>query len=130
MPAFSPPSPYIVTYRNSAALTEIDGADLVFCGTKHTNIYTLTGFSRGASPPSLFGGPFLNLLSIDDVSAATGLSASTLAKRRCDGSGPPFFKLGRAVKYDRADLDAWILSRRRTSTWAANDNKNTAPPSR
>ncbi|MFT4116575.1 helix-turn-helix transcriptional regulator [Bradyrhizobium sp.] len=64
----------------------------------------------------------MTFLSIDDVSTLTGLSRSTLAKRRCDGTGPAFFKLGRAVKYDRADLDAWIASRRRTSTWIANAN--------
>ncbi len=63
------------------------------------------------------------LLSIDDVSATTVLSASTLAKRRCDGSGPAYFKIGRAVKYDAADVEAWLLSRRRLSTWTvANDN--------
>ncbi|WP_083514603.1 helix-turn-helix transcriptional regulator [Bradyrhizobium manausense] len=62
----------------------------------------------------------MNLLSIDDVATVTGLSASTLAKRRCDGSGPAFFKIGRTVKYDQADVNAWILSRRRTSTWVAN----------
>src|SRR4051812_12757537 len=70
---------------------------------------------------------FMNFLSIDDASDLTGLSRSSLAKKRCDGTGPAFFKLGRAVKYAAADVDAWILSRRRTSTWAANDNKNTAP---
>jgi len=68
----------------------------------------------------------VNLLSIDDVSALTGLSPSTLAKKRMAGTGPAFFKLGRAIKYDRADVDAWILTRRRTSTWAANDNTKPA----
>lgn len=62
-------------------------------------------------------------LSIEDVAASTGLSASTLAKRRCAGLPPAFFKLGRAVKYDRAEVDAWILAQRRTSTWRpANDS--------
>ncbi|MCS3895570.1 putative DNA-binding transcriptional regulator AlpA [Bradyrhizobium japonicum USDA 38] len=64
----------------------------------------------------------MKLLSLDEVVSVTGLSRSSLAKKRCDGTGPAFFKLGRTVKYDRADVDAWILSRRRTSTWAANDN--------
>ena len=66
----------------------------------------------------------MNLLTLDEVTAATGLSRSTLAKRRCDGTGPAFFKIGRQVKYDRADLDAWMLSRRRTSTWGTGDNKH------
>lgn len=60
----------------------------------------------------------MNFLSIDDVSALTGLSGSTLAKRRMAGTGPAFFKLGRTIKYAAADVDAWIMTRRRTSTWA------------
>lgn len=59
------------------------------------------------------------LLSIDDVAAATGLSASTLAKKRCSGTGPAFFKIGRQVRYSAEDLEVWILSRRRLSTWSA-----------
>ncbi|MET4739719.1 putative DNA-binding transcriptional regulator AlpA [Bradyrhizobium japonicum] len=65
----------------------------------------------------------MKLLSLDEVVSVTGLSRSSLAKKRCDGTGPAFFKLGRTIKYAAADVDAWILSRRRTSTWAANDNK-------
>ena len=46
-----------------------------------------------------------------------GLSASTLAKMRLRGDGPPYSKAGpRVVIYDRADLDAWVAARRRTST--------------
>lgn len=69
----------------------------------------------------------MNLLTLGDVAARTGLSKSTLAKRRCDGSDPPYFKIGRAVKYASADVDAWILSRRRTSTWPTAANDNTKP---
>jgi predicted DNA-binding transcriptional regulator AlpA len=65
----------------------------------------------------------VNLLSLDRVVDLTGLSRSSLAKKRCDGSGPAFFKIGRTIKYAAGDVDAWILSRRRTSTWAANDNR-------
>jgi hypothetical protein len=44
------------------------------------------------------------------------------------GTGPAFFKIGRTVKYDRADVDAWLQSRRRMSTWAANSNAKPAAP--
>ncbi len=70
----------------------------------------------------------MNLISIDAVSELTGLSSSTLAKKRCNGSGPAFFKLGRVIKYDRADVDAWILSRRRRSTWASNETSGSPTP--
>ncbi len=35
------------------------------------------------------------------------LGQSTLAKLRASGSGPPFRKLGRSVRYAREDLVAW-----------------------
>lgn len=56
-----------------------------------------------------------------------GLSKSTLDKLRCFGGGPQFYKLGRAVIYDVADLDAWKAERARTTTWQpANDNNRQA----
>ena len=36
-----------------------------------------------------------------------GLSVKTLAMKRCNGTGPIFYKLGR-VYYRKEDLDAWI----------------------
>jgi excisionase family DNA binding protein len=45
-----------------------------------------------------------------------GLSTSWLAKLRLTGDGPPFLKLGRQVRYRRADLDAWLNQRLRRST--------------
>ena len=45
-----------------------------------------------------------------------GVSVSTLSKRRVDGNGPKYLKLGRRVVYDTRDLDAWLDTRRRAST--------------
>ncbi|MCK0197741.1 helix-turn-helix domain-containing protein [Ancylobacter sp. 6x-1] len=62
------------------------------------------------------------MLKVKDAAARLGLSVSTLNKLRMNPGGPAFYKLGSAVFYDPTDLDAWIASRRRTSTWdAAND---------
>lgn len=60
------------------------------------------------------------------------LSESKLAKMRMTGAGPAFLKLGRKVLYTPDDLDAWLASRRRTGTWACNDNqaREAAPPGR
>lgn len=45
------------------------------------------------------------------------LSTSTLAKMRLRGDGPAYSKAGpRAVIYDLSDLEAWLASRRRSST--------------
>ncbi len=44
-----------------------------------------------------------------------GTSPSTLAKLRLFGDGPPFTRIGRAVRYRRRDLDAWMAARLVTS---------------
>lgn len=65
----------------------------------------------------------MELLSIDDLADATGVSRSGLAKWRAAGTGPAYIKLGRAVRYCRSDVDAWLASRRLTATWQpANDS--------
>ncbi len=45
-----------------------------------------------------------------------GSTKSTLEKRRLTGDGPPYSKLGKVVVYDTADLDEYLVSRRRRST--------------
>ncbi|MBN8963801.1 MAG: helix-turn-helix domain-containing protein [Rhizobiales bacterium] len=73
----------------------------------------------------------MRYLTIGEVSDLTGLSRQTLAKMRCAGTGPAFMKLGRAIRYASADLESWLASRRRTSTWqAANDNAPTTAAER
>jgi hypothetical protein len=52
----------------------------------------------------------------DGAAAFIGLAGSTLATLRVRGGGPPFYKIGNRVRYDRADLDAWLSARRRVST--------------
>jgi excisionase family DNA binding protein len=43
-------------------------------------------------------------------------SESTLAKKRLTGDGPPFVRIGRAIRYRRSDLDTWMSASIRTST--------------
>lgn len=40
-----------------------------------------------------------------------GLSHNTLSAWRKTDQGPPYVRLGRAVRYRRADLDAWAEQR-------------------
>ncbi len=51
-----------------------------------------------------------------EVAEYLGLATSTLNKWRCHGGGPVFVKLGRAVRYRREDLDAFVVSRSLKST--------------
>jgi predicted DNA-binding transcriptional regulator AlpA len=51
-----------------------------------------------------------------------GVSKSLLDKLRMGSDGPRFFRLGRAVIYNTADLDSWLAERR----VPANDNVRAA----
>ena len=56
-------------------------------------------------------------MSVAEAAAYTGISASSLNKRRMASDGPPFLKLtARRVVYDATDLDRWLESKRRVST--------------
>ncbi|MBW1954033.1 MAG: helix-turn-helix domain-containing protein [Deltaproteobacteria bacterium] len=50
----------------------------------------------------------------NDVEAAKflGLKPQTLRNLRCYRKGPPYLKLGRAVRYLRADLEAYLARHR------------------
>jgi predicted DNA-binding transcriptional regulator AlpA len=51
-----------------------------------------------------------------DAAQYLGLAESTLAKMRLRGDGPRYAKAGRAVIYERAELDRWLTSLRRSNT--------------
>lgn len=64
---------------------------------------------------------------VRDAASYVGLSKSTMDKLRHFGGGPEYFKVGRAVVYDTAQLDIWLSSKRAKDTWsAANDNRSTS----
>lgn len=56
------------------------------------------------------------LLTPEQAAEVLGFSAGTLGNMRTRGDGPPYFKLGKFVRYDSNDLAAWMRSRRYTST--------------
>jgi excisionase family DNA binding protein len=58
----------------------------------------------------------LLLLRSEEAAEYLRLAPQTLNRMRCEGSSPPYIKLGRRVLYDRAELDAWIDKSRRVST--------------
>ena len=56
------------------------------------------------------------ILDTPEAASYLKLSAVTLERRRIQGDGPPYCKLGKSVRYRRADLDAWLASRLIRST--------------
>jgi predicted DNA-binding transcriptional regulator AlpA len=56
------------------------------------------------------------LLTPKQAAKLFNLSTSWLAKQRHKGGGPPYVKLGGAVRYRLADLQLWMKARLRLST--------------
>ena len=57
-----------------------------------------------------------SLLTAEDAAKFLNVSTAYLARRRVDGDGPAFVKLGRAVRYSEFSLRQFIKTRTRTST--------------
>jgi hypothetical protein len=53
-------------------------------------------------------------------------SVAYLEKLASSGGGPLFYRVGRRVEYDPADLDTWALSRISGPLRKASDKPNTA----
>jgi predicted DNA-binding transcriptional regulator AlpA len=56
------------------------------------------------------------LLTPKQAARLLNLSVSWLAKRRLAGDGPPYVKLGGAVRYLEASLQQWMKNQQRMST--------------
>jgi hypothetical protein len=66
--------------------------------------------------PQKPGTPSFVLLTPKEAAARLKVSTSWLAKARMRGDGPPFIKIGRAIRYSDAALIQWMKSCQRLST--------------
>jgi predicted DNA-binding transcriptional regulator AlpA len=56
------------------------------------------------------------LLTPKQAAAFLNLSTSWLAKQRLTGGGPPYIKMGGAVRYSASVLQEWMRGKQRLST--------------
>ena len=56
-----------------------------------------------------------DLLTIEDVATLLRMPIATLRFWRYSNSGPRSFRVGRRVKYMRADVEAWLRQQREAS---------------
>lgn len=56
------------------------------------------------------------IFNTSEAARYVGLGKPTLERFRVSGGGPVYIKLGGAVRYRQADLDAWLESRVTRST--------------
>lgn len=52
------------------------------------------------------------LMTADDVASVLGIPPSTLANWRYQGLGPRYLRIGRHVRYEVRDLEAWLRTQR------------------
>lgn len=70
--------------------------------------------------------PFKQLLTTAEAADYLGIAKITLDRARTEGAipgkfvAPPHIQLGRAIRYDRRDLDAYIEKHRRSPVPAQN----------
>jgi excisionase family DNA binding protein len=57
------------------------------------------------------------LVTIEEAAAQLQIPIETLRKWRAQGRGPQSMKLGRHVRYDKADLDQWINEQKGNGSW-------------
>ena len=62
------------------------------------------------------GDPALVLLDQDRLAELLGCSARTLERQRLEGTGIPFCRIGRLVRYRLLDVSEYLETQRRTST--------------
>jgi predicted DNA-binding transcriptional regulator AlpA len=67
-------------------------------------------------PTTKTGAGIERLLTPKEAAHFLRLSLSWAAKARMRGDGPPYIKIGRAIRYSEAALLQWMKSRTRTST--------------
>jgi predicted DNA-binding transcriptional regulator AlpA len=72
--------------------------------------------SIGVPAPQRPATPSPTLLTPKETAARLKVSLSWLAKARMRGDGPPFIRIGRAIRYSDAALLQWMKSRQRLST--------------
>ena len=74
--------------------------------------------NSGPTDPSVPSRPVTTPILLTPKQAARhlNLSVSWLAKRRLAGDGPPYVKLGGAVRYVETSLQQWMKGQQRTST--------------
>jgi predicted DNA-binding transcriptional regulator AlpA len=58
----------------------------------------------------------LNLWSETEASERAGLSKRYLQNLRQTGTGPGFYKIGKAVRYDAEEFRSWLATKYRRST--------------
>lgn len=56
--------------------------------------------------------PLEEMLTLDELCAWLKIPKTTIYKQRWEGTGPPAYKLGKHLRFDRAEILAWLRSKK------------------
>jgi excisionase family DNA binding protein len=59
------------------------------------------------------GEPLMDWITGDEVAGLLGVRPSTVRSWRLRGGGPPLYRIGGAVRYDRGEVVEWLKTRHR-----------------
>lgn len=66
----------------------------------------------------------MTMLTTAQAASHIDKSVSWLNKSRMTGDGPPYLKIGGAVRYTVEELDKWLATKRRTAIYDFAEKKN------
>lgn len=87
---------------------------MVPCSCQQLKVICMT--VNHSPAPQKVGTPNFVLLIPKEAAGRLKVSTSWLAKARMRGDGPPFIKIGRAIRYPETALIQWMKGRQRLST--------------
>ena len=63
----------------------------------------------------------MEYLNTRQVAEILGLSGRTISNWRRRGSGPPWYRVGGAIRYLRHEVDAWVITQASTESSSEED---------
>jgi predicted DNA-binding transcriptional regulator AlpA len=79
-------------------------------------VVSQSGIGSGLVHPKATAPAAIVLLTAAEAAQILKVSLSWLAKARMRGDGPPFIKVGRAIRYSEATLLQWMRAHQHLST--------------
>ena len=56
--------------------------------------------------------PLEEMLTLDELCAWLKIPKTTIYKQRWEGTGPPAYRLGKHLRFDRAEILEWLQTKR------------------
>lgn len=72
----------------------------------------MSATAKLSTRPTATADPVKRILTETEASAYDGMSVAWHRKKRLEGGGPPYLKIGRSIRYESDALDSYFAARR------------------